>query len=285
MAVRGRGVELSAEIVFLDDSRFRIGDVDFHLSFQTGKETASPDGFLSVMKTRVQVERYVRLCAELDPKIIVEVGIRRGGGTAFLHALNQPKLLVAIELASEPASALSAYIADRSLNSVVKPHYGTNQADRDGVASIMAKELNGRQIDLVIDDASHLLEESRVTFETLFPLVRAGGIYVIEDWNAHHLVAETMVKVDADVNHPRHSQLNRALNQALSSKPISDDPRLVRLPLELVLARASRRDIIRDVTVMDNWVLVRRGDEAIEPGSFRLDDLAKDYFRNLRPLG
>jgi predicted O-methyltransferase YrrM len=285
MVARDRGVHLSVEAVFVDDSRFRIGDVDFHLSFQTGKDVASPDGFLSVMKTRVQIERYLRLCAELDPKIIVEVGIKRGGGTAFLHALNQPRLLVAIELTPEPAPALSAYIADRGLSSVVKPHYGVNQADRDGVAAIMAKELDGRLIDLVIDDASHLLDESRVTFETLFGLVRPGGIYVIEDWNAHHLVAETMIKVDADVNHPRHAQMHHALNQALISKPVSDDPRLVRLPLELVLARASRRDIIREVTVMDNWVLVRRGDEPIEPGSFRLADLAKDYFRNLRPLG
>ena len=39
----------------------------------------------------------------------------------------------------------------------------------------------------VIDDASHTYEETRASFEFLFPLLSPGGIYVIEDWSwAHH---------------------------------------------------------------------------------------------------
>ena len=43
------------------------------------------------------------------------------------------------------------------------------------------------ELDLVVDDASHTYEETRASFEFLFPLLSPGGIYVIEDWSwAHH---------------------------------------------------------------------------------------------------
>jgi hypothetical protein len=38
-------------------------------------------------------------------------------------------------------------------------------------------------LDLVIDDGSHLAEQTETTFATLFPRIREGGFYVIEDWN------------------------------------------------------------------------------------------------------
>ena len=37
-------------------------------------------------------------------------------------------------------------------------------------------------VDLVIDDASHFGYISKLTFETVFPLVKNGGAYLIEDW-------------------------------------------------------------------------------------------------------
>ena len=42
-------------------------------------------------------------------------------------------------------------------------------------------EFDGR-LDLVIDDASHELHATKASFETLFPLLRSGGWYIIEDW-------------------------------------------------------------------------------------------------------
>lgn len=35
--------------------------------------------------------------------------------------------------------------------------------------------------DIVIDDGSHQSEDMRISFETLFPLLKSGGIYVVED--------------------------------------------------------------------------------------------------------
>ena len=275
---------MTAKPVFLDEHHLQVGEVGFYCFYSGEDSRALPDGLLPVAKDRDQIDRYLRLFDELRPEVLVELGIHRGGSTALLHALNQPRLLVAIELERKPAAALSGYIQTHGLEAVVRPRYGVNQADRQAVASIMKEDLSGEQIDLVIDDASHLLDETRVSFEILFPLLRPGGLYVIEDWNADHLLADALDLVLADTGQPGHTELINTLEQAAVAKPVPD-ARLLRLPLELVLARASSRDVIREVTVMNNWVVIRRGDEPVDPTSFRLADLMKDHFINLRPLG
>jgi hypothetical protein len=45
------------------------------------------------------------------------------------------------------------------------------------------------RFDIIIDDASHLSEHQQVAFSILFPLLRSGGIYVIEDLHAEYDVA------------------------------------------------------------------------------------------------
>jgi hypothetical protein len=41
-------------------------------------------------------------------------------------------------------------------------------------------------LDLIIDDASHMYGLTKTSFETLFPLLRPGGLYIIEDWAWGH---------------------------------------------------------------------------------------------------
>lgn len=268
---------------FIDEHHLRIGDLDFYCAYEWGQAEVVPDGSFSMQKNRAQVERYLELSTHFKPKVIVELGIRQGGSTALLHALYQPKLLVAIELATEPAPALSTYVETNGLHSTIKPHYGVNQADREAVTSIMEKELNGNPIDLVIDDASHLLFETRISFETLFPLLRPGGLYVIEDWNCDHLLADGIEAIASNPKHPKYTEVATAIERK-ASKNQDPDPRLIRFPLELVLMRASSHDFIREITIMDNWVIVQRGSEPIEAQNFRIDGLVKDHFSNLQPL-
>lgn len=272
---------MSTQSEFLDDQHLRVNGVDFHCSYEWNADAQVPEGFLPVAKLRDQVERYLLLQQGMQAEMIVELGIDRGGSTALLHALFQPRRLVAIELATEPAAALSAYILRYGLEDVIRPHYGSNQADRAGLAAIVERELDGQPLDLVVDDASHLLEETRASFETLFPLLRPGGLYVIEDWNADHLLADGFDTVLAGPSSPRRDALASTLAQAHILHP-APDPTLLRLPLELVLARARRGDVMRELTVMENWIVIRRGEQVIDPAQFRLADLVKDHFANLR---
>jgi predicted O-methyltransferase YrrM len=268
---------------FIDDRHLRVGDDDFFCDYQWNGDEPVPSGFLGVQKERFQVERYLTLATKITPRVVVELGIRRGGGSALLHAVYEPELLIGIELASESAADLSSYIAKHHLEEIVKPYYGVDQADRLSVIKIMTNELRGRSIDLVVDDASHLLGPTRQSFEMIFPLVRPGGLYIIEDWNWDHIIADGVAVVIADASHPMHDEAMRTIEEKHAGRAIPlHDPRLVRLGLELVLARAGTHDVIREITVMNNWLVVTRGDDAIDPSSFRLANLAKDHFNNLR---
>lgn len=274
---------MNNQATFVDTHHLRVGETDFHCNFNFSNADAMPPpaGFLPVAKDAGQITRYLKLCAELQPRVIVEVGVQKGGSTALLHALNRPDRLVALELCPEPPPALVAYIQAHDLSAVIRPHYGVDQADRETLARIMQAELAGRPIDLAIDDASHLLEETRSSFETLFPLLRPGGVFVIEDWNCDHLMADDLRAVVEDRDHPAHGETVGRLGEHARLHPVPE-MKLVRLPLELVLARASARDVIREVTVMDNWIVVVRGEEPLPPGPFRLASLATDHFANLR---
>lgn len=42
------------------------------------------------------------------------------------------------------------------------------------------------QFDVILDDASHVHESTISTFESLFPTVRTGGVYLIEDCQSDH---------------------------------------------------------------------------------------------------
>lgn len=46
------------------------------------------------------------------------------------------------------------------------------------------EEMGG--IDIVLDDGSHRVSHQCTTFDTLFPLVRAGGVYMVEDLHTNY---------------------------------------------------------------------------------------------------
>jgi hypothetical protein len=53
-----------------------------------------------------------------------------------------------------------------------------SQADTAFLKKVVS-EMGG--VDIVLDDGSHIAQHQRASFETLFPLLNDGGLYVIED--------------------------------------------------------------------------------------------------------
>lgn len=43
------------------------------------------------------------------------------------------------------------------------------------------KEFQGMEFDLIIDDGSHRMRDQQISLKTLFPKLKSGGLYVIED--------------------------------------------------------------------------------------------------------
>jgi predicted O-methyltransferase YrrM len=143
-----------------------------------------------IAKSNDIVELYCDLVRECHPRYIVELGIFRGGSTAFFALLAQPEKLVAFECETERVAPLDELIARFDLSDSVSLKYGIDQAERAHIEDVVARELQGVPLDLVIDDASHQLTQTRVSFDTLFPLLRSGGYYVIEDWAWAHVIPD-----------------------------------------------------------------------------------------------
>lgn len=212
------------------------------------------------------------------PEIVVELGIARGGSTALLNELFGPDLLVALEISPDPVRLLSQYIKDHGVSGVVHPYYRVDQSDRAAVARIVGDEIGDRSIDLVIDDASHQYTETRSSFETLFPLVRPGGLFIIEDWNVDQLMGDAIDQARHDPSSPHHAAIIE--NDANGSGP--NVVPLTQLAVELILVRGSMGDAVREVTINENWLVVERGGDVLDPRAFRLADHIRDHHFSLR---
>ncbi len=216
----------------VDNTRFRIDY--FH--------TSTPKQMI-IRKPADLIDGYPSLLEQFHPQTIVELGIGSGGSTALLALLTDPEKLVALELKPEPVAALTQFIDGRGLGDRVRTYYGVNQGDRARLAEIAQQEFNGNSIDLVIDDASHLLDETQASFEVLYPLVTPGGAYVIEDWSSHHLYADMAARRAALSAHSPPSRPNQVL-EVLHRVLQMDDPRrwrpVTRLVIQLLLASRIR---------------------------------------------
>jgi hypothetical protein len=104
-----------------------------------------------------------------------------GGSLVYFDKLYAPKTLVGVDIRRTPIAALEQYKDGRPH---IKTYYGRSQDEPPTRAAAQANFPEG--IDLVVDDASHLYDKTMTTFENIFPLVKPGGLYVIEDWAWSH---------------------------------------------------------------------------------------------------
>lgn len=127
--------------------------------FTTDK--VSPHGYLP---------DYLRLAADLGTSAVVcEVGVKAGESLVlWQHLFAHSPAIIGIdndENAAWPEGAVRI-VAEQDapdLGDLVRAHAP------DGC-------------DLIVDDASHLGPLTAATFASLWPLVRPGGYYVVEDW-------------------------------------------------------------------------------------------------------
>jgi predicted O-methyltransferase YrrM len=226
-----------------DDSVLELGDVSFLVTLDRRRWGESTTERFTLIKARPMIDRYVALAASLAPRRIFELGIWDGGSTLLFHHLYQPERIVAVDI-KPPPNALREYVAQRGLNAEIRLHAGVNQADAAALTRILSDEFSNEPLDLVIDDASHRLRETTASFNVLFPRLRPGGVYVIEDWGWAHWpgVWQTM------------------------ESPFALAPALTNLVFQFVMISASRPDVVAEVAILGNLVLVTRGRAQLNTG-------------------
>lgn len=114
---------------------------------------------------------YAELAQELPPdSAVCEIGVQRGGSLDLWRSLfPASKRIVGVDIDPcarwpEDTIKICADQTDSGLLALVDPAF--------------------RGFDLIVDDASHIGDNTMRTFETLWRAVHHDGFYVIEDWTA-----------------------------------------------------------------------------------------------------
>ncbi len=290
------------DVEYLGDQHLRVGDATFSFGYPLPNDASALTP--PVCKPRVLIDQLAAVIERVQPDRIIELGIFRGGSAALIAMLASPEKMVAVELSPDPVDPLREFLEERGLGTAVVPYYGVDQADATKLAGILDREFGSRPIDFVIDDASHLYEPTRSSFELIFPRLRTGGVYVIEDWAVRHSLAVTLVD-SVDGRAPGWRRLLDDLTRrctpddpALATLDAADPDRgalvgmsrhvarrdryrpLSRLALELVHLAAESVDIVRRVEVTQGWIEVERGAGPIA-GEPWLDHNSMDLFGSL----
>jgi predicted O-methyltransferase YrrM len=206
--------------------------------------------FFKVPTLVAQYESFFALHKGFRPQNIFELGLWDGGSAAFWVECLQPRKYVGIDRQERADSEyFRRYIESRGLSTRLKTYWNTSQDDFQKLRSIVGREFDG-PLDLVIDDASHFYQPTKSSFECLFPLLRTGGLYIIEDWAWEHW---------REFDSPNH--------------PMAKEKGLTDLICELVQAAGTSASLIQGVTIYQGFTVVERGPATLDPEStFRLQD-------------
>ncbi|MCC5974114.1 MAG: class I SAM-dependent methyltransferase [Rubellimicrobium sp.] len=246
-------------------NQFKVGDISFQAigDLDDLYRLSIADGYV-IGKTRSYIDRYFDCLGGGDFQNVVELGIFRGGSTIFLNELLTPRRLAAVDISRKVPRMLQQYMTDNPRALPVKPFMGVNQSSVSDLEKICNDFIEGEPLDLVIDDASHFYDETRASFEFLFPRLREGGLYIIEDWGWRN-----------------HSSDNGSY-----STSYGDRKSLANLVFQLVLAANTAPDLIADIHINRDFMTIRKGSKVVSDnfnvGRFcyhrgkRLDDV--DFF-------
>jgi predicted O-methyltransferase YrrM len=180
---------------WIDDYQLEVGGARF---VATGVPLGHLDDQFIIVKPPDLVRRYLALLDAERPRRIVELGVKAGGSTALLALAAEPELLLAVDLEPEIPTRLAQLIETRGLGQRVITAFGLDQGDRAALTRFVDGHMQERGFDLVIDDASHVLGPTRTSFEVLFPRLRPGGLYVVEDWSSECVTASHLARLLPD---------------------------------------------------------------------------------------
>jgi SAM-dependent methyltransferase len=233
----------------------RIAGTDFLINYSADShQMESTPGRFVLPKTPEMVSAYFELGQRAQIRNVVDIGIFKGGSAALFHLLFNPQRLVAIDIREARVTALDHYIQTHSAAEALRPFYGYDQADRARLQRLIADQFAALPLDLVVDDASHAYAPTRASFNALFPYVRPGGFYVIEDWGWAHW--------DGWPHLPANYQQSGAL--------FPDQPALTNLIFELVMAAATSPSVVATVQLTFNMAIIEKGPAALDPATFDL---------------
>jgi len=207
----------------------------------------STDEVIYVHKDPAFVARLDAVLTRVQPRRIIEIGVLDGGSTIYWQSQYDLERLVAFERAPE-APCLTRYLQRNNLTDRVRVHFDLSQDDGPRLRAALAADIGDDFVDAIIDDASHQYAETKATIEALFPFLRPGGVYIIEDWAWGH-------------------------NHKWPQEMWADSPLMSPLISELILICGHASGVIDKIEIDRNFAALWRGLTNLpRDGSFKLSD-------------
>ncbi|MCB0164753.1 MAG: class I SAM-dependent methyltransferase [Anaerolineae bacterium] len=238
--------------------RVLLDDLVFRLQHYKSDNWELGDECFIFFKIKHLIDQYAHFWGtrnDFKPKNILELGMFDGGSVAFWFEYFKPEKHVGVDIQQkQDSSYFRKYIQNKALQDRISTFWSTNQGDSKRLRQIVNQEFSG-PLDLVIDDASHMYDLTRQSFLTLFPLLRPGGLYVIEDWAWGHW--QEFIKPD---------------------HPWSQKTPLTQLIIELVEATGSTQGnwteqaVVSNLAVYQGFVVVEKGKRDLAETDFELED-------------
>lgn len=113
---------------------------------------------------------YEQVFEELAVKTLLEIGVSRGASIRMWFDYFPDAHIIGLDIERTLVQAHPRF-----------SFYRGNQADAELLEGIIARHA---PFDVVIDDGSHRLFDQITSLDLLFPHVRSGGLYAIEDLHA-----------------------------------------------------------------------------------------------------
>lgn len=106
----------------------------------------------------------------------MELGVDFGGSLLFWNRYLENAQIHGVDLTDEPISIHDS------------PNIHYHQVDCAN-PKLLANKFIDLTFDIIIDDASHQLDQQVISFMVLWPKVRVGGLYILEDINDSEVVS------------------------------------------------------------------------------------------------
>ena len=255
-------------VEWISETKFVVDGLEFAGDLVSYTEMTTPDRVVILKETRL-LRQYLDFLAPHRVDNLLELGIWQGGSPLFYGLATDVGKVVALDrLNPSPTPnptgqdrnmalahrnpAINQIIEKYRLGEKIRLNFGVSQDDRAVITAILDREFPGQHLDLVIDDASHQYELSRRSFEILFPRLREGGLYIIEDWHWAH------------IDSPRYQN-----GEAFGGQPAPTN-----LIFELLIAYGGHPDLFWNIVVRDWFVAIQRGSKQLAQ-DFQLDDLLR----------
>lgn len=241
------------DIHWKSPSEFSLQDVNFRFVLTDFDKFNTSAQEIILLKDKPALDLYQSVLEQDPPARVLEFGTYQGGSPVYLSLMFNLRKYVGIDICN-PVQGLQDFLVGHPVGRNINIHYQTSQDDSQAIRSIIDQEFGNDPIDLIVDDASHQYELSRRTFEITYPLLRPGGLYVIEDWGWAHW---------------------QGFNEW------QDAPALSNLVFQLSALCAAHMEIIQEIRIFPVFMFIKKPETPFPNTELSLDNLVGDRAKNL----